>query len=52
MADVFYRSCPSNAGELIAQLTKFYGWAPQAGWGLTGAQLLWWCGQANAMTKG
>jgi hypothetical protein len=38
---------PGNWRDLIADLTRFWGWGPKAAWNLTGTQLLWWTEQAN-----
>ena len=37
---------PGNWRDLIADLTRFWGWGPMDAWGLTGTQLVWWTEQS------
>jgi len=36
---------------LIADVTYYYGWGPNAGWSLTWSKLLWWNDQAKRINK-
>ena len=42
---------PRNWEDLTAQLARFFSWPPDAVWGLTGSDMLWWCEKANKMTS-
>lgn len=42
---------PGNWRELIADLTRFWGWGPKDAWGLTGTQILWWTDQASRVAE-
>jgi hypothetical protein len=46
----FYRSWPSNYTELIADLSRYWGWpagGPGSGFEITGSRLIYWLDQAN-----
>ncbi len=45
------RRCPRNLGEVVAELTKFYGWGPFDAWSLTVTELIWWVEQAQRMSQ-
>lgn len=33
----------------MADLAKFYGWAPESVGALSGTELAWWCDRANEL---
>jgi hypothetical protein len=41
------KSWPVNWRDLIADVSRFWGWGPRDGWDLTGTELMWWLDQAN-----
>ena len=41
------RAFPQGWRDLIADLTRFWGWGPHDAWGLTGTQLIWWAEQSK-----
>lgn len=50
LSRIFLGRRPSNWETLIAQLTKFYAWPPDAPFKLTMTELLWWNEQAHKIT--
>lgn len=42
---------PGDWKDLIADITKFYGWGPHDAWGLTWTQIQEWARQMIRMSK-
>jgi hypothetical protein len=40
---------PRNWEKLCAQLARFFHWPPDAVWGLSGTDMMFWCARANEM---
>ena len=45
------RAFPEGWRDLIADLTRFWGWGPHDAWGLTGTQLIWWAEQSRRIAE-
>lgn len=35
---------PPDWGDILADVTEFYGWGPHDAWGLTWSRVEWWRG--------
>lgn len=45
------RRWPDDWRDLVANLTKYYGWGPRDAWSLTWTEMQWWANQAIRMSK-
>jgi hypothetical protein len=36
---------------LIADLTRWWGWPPDAAWNMTGSRLMWWLEQQHRIAE-